>query len=366
MPLGKIGEELIHNYELIYMKILVTGNMGYIGPIVVSVLRKNFPNCVIKGMDSGFFAHCLLDSNDAFPEINIDEQIFLDIRDIQQIHLEGVDAVIHLASISNDPMGSTYESQTWDINSLASFRLAQIAKEVGVTSFVFASSCSIYGQGSDNPRSEMDNLNPLTTYAKSKVFLESALKNLADNNFRVTCLRFATACGWSPRCRFDLVINDFVLSAMAIGEISVLSDGTPWRPMIHVKDMAKALAWGVSRSIGEDYLVVNVGENKNNYQVKELAQIVASVIPNTKISIAKDSGVDSRSYRVNFDLFEKLTGHGFIEWSVHKAAEELFAKLNKIKFSDNNFRNSRYIRFNVLKDLQAREILNADLRWTSS
>lgn len=348
------------------MKILLTGNMGYIGPIVVSTLRKNFPNCFIRGIDSGFFSHCLLDGNDAFPEIKIDEQFFIDIRDIQPIHLEGFDAVIHLASISNDPMGNLFESQTWDINSLASARLAQMAKEVGVTSFVFASSCSIYGHGGDHPRSESDNLNPLTAYAKSKVYLENALKPLADNKFRVSCLRFATACGWSPRCRFDLVVNDFVLSAMSVGEISVLSDGTPWRPMIHVRDMAKALAWGVSRTIGEDYLVVNVGENQNNHQVKDLAQIVASVIPNTKISIAKEGAPDKRSYRVNFDALEKLTGPGFIEWSVRGAAEELIMQLKKIEFNDKNFRNSKYIRFNVLKNLQDREILNADLRWTSN
>jgi len=348
------------------MKILLTGNMGYIGPIVVSTLRKDFPNCIIRGLDSGLFAHCLLGEDGVLPERNVNEQFFLDIRDVQQSHLEGIDAVVHLASISNDPMGNLYEYQTWEINTQASERLAQMAKKAGVKSFVFASSCSIYGEGSDHPRSETDNLNPLTVYAKSKVYMEDALRLLADDKFKVSCFRFATACGWSPRCRFDLVLNDFVLSAMTTGQILVLSDGTPWRPMIHVNDMAKTLVWGINRLIGGDYLVVNVGSNANNYQVKELAGIVASVIPNTNIELAKEGAPDKRSYKVNFDALEKLTGPGFIQWTVQAATEELFNRLKKINFNGDNFRNSRYIRFNVLKDFQSREILNSELRWISN
>ena len=189
------------------------------------------------------------------------------------------------------------------------------------------------------------------------------MESLADDKFQVSCLRFATACGWSPRCRFDLVINDFVISAMTTAKISVLSDGTPWRPMIHVNDMAKALSWSINRVVGGSYLVVNVGTNQNNYQVKDLAEIVALVIPNTDISIAKQGAPDKRSYQVNFDKLKNLTGPGFIEWSVRDATEDLFNRLKKINYSDIDFRNSRYIRFNVLKNLQIEKLLNSDLRW---
>jgi len=345
------------------MKILITGNMGYVGPLVVSALRKSFNNCYIYGIDSGFFAHCLLDKDAAMSEVVVNQQHFLDIRDILPSNLKGIDHVIHLASISNDPMGKLYEDQTWDINSLASSRLAEMAKNAGVKSFTFASSCSIYGQGDDHPRTENDRVNPLTTYAKSKFFLEEALKPLAYKNFKVTCLRFATACGWSSRCRFDLVVNDFVASAMASKKITILSDGSPWRPMIHVQDMAKALVWGIERESGGNYLVVNAGANQNNFQVKDLAKIVASVIPNTVIEIAKNGGPDKRSYRVSFDALEKLTNSAFIEWSVKAAAEDLFEKLKGIQFKDQDLQSSRYIRFNVLKKMQSTGLLDLDLRW---
>ncbi len=345
------------------MKILITGNMGYVGPLVVSALRKKFNNCYLYGIDSAFFAHCLLDQDAAMPEVVVNQQFFLDIRNILPSHLKGIDHVIHLASISNDPMGKIYEHQTWDINSLASSRLAEMAKSAGVKSFTFASSCSIYGLGDDHPRTEDDKVNPLTTYAKSKFFLEEALRPLADNNFRVTCLRFATACGWSSRCRFDLVVNDFVASAMTTKKITILSDGSPWRPMIHVQDMAKVLVWGIEREFGGNYLVVNAGANQNNFQVKDLAKIVASVIPNTAIEIAKDGSPDKRSYRVSFDTLEKLTNSTFIEWTVKAATEDLFDKLKGIKFKVGDLQSSRYIRFNVLKKMQSTGLLDSDLRW---
>ena len=341
----------------------MTGNMGYIGPLVISEIRNKYKDAYIVGLDNCYFAHCLIDPRESLPEKNLDEQIFLDIRDLSIEKLRGVDVIIHLAAISNDPMGNIYESQTWEINSLASQKLAEMAKVAGVKSFVFASSCSIYGEGGENPRDEFDKLSPLTTYAKSKVFFEEILAQKADENFKVTCLRFATACGWSPRCRFDLVLNDFVLSAMTFKKISVLSDGSPWRPMIHVKDMAKAIVWAIEREKGGYFLKINTGNNKNNFQVRDLAEIVALAVPNTNIEIAKQATPDKRSYKVNFSLIEELGPDELISWSVKDAVINLYEKLKEVEFKQYDFRSSQYIRFNTLKKLQLCGELDSELRW---
>jgi nucleoside-diphosphate-sugar epimerase len=194
------------------MKILILGNMGYVGPSVVDQLRETYPEAELIGYDIGYFAHCL--SNvDYLPETKLNQQIFADIRNFPAELLEGVDAVINLAGISNDPMGNKYEEVTLDINFRATVRLAKLAKDKGVKNFVFASSCSMYGLADDSPRKEGDKLNPLTAYARSKVMAEEGLEPLAEDGFTVTCLRFATACGWSNRFRLDLVLNDFVAGA---------------------------------------------------------------------------------------------------------------------------------------------------------
>jgi len=226
------------------MKILITGNAGYIGPSVLRRLRQSYPQATLIGLDKGFFAHCLTNA-DILPECRADIQYFSDVRRFRPETLMGVDAVVHLAAISNDPMGNTFEKVTFDINFLASVELAKQAKIAGVKTFIFASSCSMYGQADDTPRKETSALNPLTAYAKSKVRTEVELQKLADKNFKVTCLRFATACGMSDRLRLDLVVNDFVACAVTSGNITILSDGTPWRPLIHVKDMARAFDWAI-------------------------------------------------------------------------------------------------------------------------
>jgi nucleoside-diphosphate-sugar epimerase len=346
------------------MKILITGNMGYIGPMVVKQLQSSRPDATLVGLDLGFFANCLTNSA-ILPECNIDIQYFQDIRNVTEDVLDGVDAIVNLAAISNDPMGNTFEDVTLQVNYKAGVELAKKAKRRGAKSFVFASSCSMYGSADDAPKKEDSQLNPLTAYARSKVFTERELKEIADENFTVTCLRFSTACGMSPRLRLDLVLNDFVAAAISSGEITILSDGTPWRPLINVKDMARAIDWAIDRDTdaGGRCLSVNVGSNNWNYQVKDLAEAVASVIPGLKVSINTDAMPDKRSYRVNFDLFKKLAPNHQPQVTLDKAISELRDGLQAMAFTDTHFRDSRLIRLKMLNQLLADGLLGNDLRW---
>ena len=346
------------------MKILITGNMGYIGPCVVNHLRSRYPNAELVGLDMGYFANCLTNA-DILPECRVDLQYFSDIRNLPEDSLENVDAIVHLSAISNDPMGNKFEKITLDINYHASIELARKAKAAGVKAFVFASSCSMYGSAEDSARTEDSPLNPLTAYANSKVSTETDLKKIADESFKVTSLRFSTACGMSERLRLDLVLNDFVAAAVASKQIAILSDGTPWRPLINVKDMARAIDWAINRgiAIAGDFLAVNVGSDKWNYQVKDLAEAVADVIPDVNISINKDAQPDKRSYRVNFDLFEKLAPEHQPEVDIITTIQELREGLEAMGFNNSDFRNSRFMRLKVLTDLQERGMLNDNLEW---
>jgi len=349
------------------MKILITGNMGYIGPCVVQRLRASYPHAVLIGLDVGFFANCLTNS-EILPECRIDTQYFTDVRNVSTDLLQGVDAIIHLAAVSNDPMGNTYEKVTSDINHLASIELAKKAKEAGVKSFTYASSCSMYGAADDGPRSEDSPLNPLTAYAKSKVATEKDLEQLADDTFTATSLRFSTACGMSERLRLDLVLNDFVAGAVSTKKITILSDGTPWRPLINIKDMAKAIDWAVSRKPenGGNFLAVNIGSDEWNYQVKELAEAVADIIPGVDVSINKDAQPDKRSYRVNFELFKKLAPDYQPEVNLEVTIKELKEGLEAMNFSDGNFRNSQFMRLKVLTHLREQGLLTENLVWAGS
>lgn len=345
-------------------KILITGNMGYVGPGLVKRLRMSYPDSKLIGYDLGYFADCLTNA-DIFPECRTDLQYFADIRQLSEDVLKDVDAVVHLAAISNDPMGNRFQEITHAINYQASIELAKKAKKMGVQSFVFASSCSMYGSADDKPREESSALNPLTAYAKSKVSTERDLKELADPGFKVTSLRFATACGMSERLRLDLVLNDFVAGAVSDKKITILSDGTPWRPLIHIKDMARAIDWAISRSqdAGGNFLAVNAGSNEWNYQVKELAEAVASVIPDVDVSINKDAQPDKRSYKVSFDYFKRLAPQYQPEVDLISAIKELNQGLTAMNFNDSSFRDSRLIRLKVLNDLQANGLLSENLEW---
>ncbi len=346
------------------MRILITGNLGYVGAVLVRHLRRVFPDALLVGYDSGFFAHCLTNAQE-YPERCADVQYWGDIRDIEERHLEGVDAVVHLAAVSNDPMGNRYEAVTAAINRDATRHVASLAKGCRARRFVFASSCSMYGFAAGGPRRESDALNPLTAYARSKVESEQSLATLAGDGLAVTALRFATACGMSDRLRLDLVLNDFVACALAAGEITVLSDGTPWRPLIDVKDMALAIEWALKREAGKDgdFLAINAGSDEWNYQVRDLAAAVAQQIPGTTISINKDAPPDKRSYRVDFSLFRKLAPAHQPRATLESSVRELKNGLSAMGFSDRNFRSSQFIRLRVLERHMESGRLAEDLRW---
>jgi nucleoside-diphosphate-sugar epimerase len=346
------------------MKIIIVGNLGYIGPSVTAQLRKTYPKAELIGFDIGYFAHCLTNA-DRLPEIQCDQQVFGDIRNFPVKLLQGTDAIVDLAAISNDPMSFQFEEVTLDINYRAAVKLAKLAKENGVKSFVYASSCSIYGLADDSDRTETDKVNPLTAYARSKVMAEGELEPLASDDFIITCHRFATACGWTNRLRLDLVLNDFVAGALVNKEISILSDGTPWRPMINTLDMARAIDWSLVRKKenGGKFLVVNTGSNEWNNRILALAEATAKVIPGVKIQVNPDAPPDKRSYRANFDLFKKLAPG-------HQPQEDLLSTVTEIKdnlvemgFNDPNYRQSLFIRLKVIDMLKLKGYLNDNLQW---
>lgn len=348
------------------MKVLVTGNMGYVGPVVVGHFRAQHPAATLLGFDTGFFSGVPL-TTPASPELRLDAQWYGDVRTLDGDRLRGVDAIVHLAALSNDPMGATDEALTHAINAEATAAVAAKAKAAGVKSFVFASSCSVYGAGADAPRDEGSPVDPLTAYARSKVHSEVELKKLATPDFRVTCLRFATACGMSPRLRLDLVLNDFVSTALATGKVVVLSDGSPWRPLIHVRDMARALEWGVQRGLeraGEPYLVVNAGSDVMNVQIRDLAHAVAKSIPGTEVSINTSASPDKRSYRVNFDRYKALAPGAQPSFDLHACVDDLVRGMTPVVRSP-GFQRSHFVRIDTLKALGAAGALGKDLHWTA-
>jgi nucleoside-diphosphate-sugar epimerase len=344
--------------------ILITGNMGYVGSCLVSHLRRLYPDARLIGLDTGFFAASLWPGQ-PLPECLLDLQHFHDIRQPLGSLLSGVDAIVHLAAISNDPMGTRYQEATHAINHQAAIRLAREARQAGVTRFVFASSCSVYGLAEESARTEQSSVNPLTAYARSKVACERDLQELASGDFVVTCLRFATACGPSPRLRLDLVLNDFVASAVSARQIQILSNGRPWRPLITVEDMARALDWALTRaaSAGGEFLIVNAGANDWNYQIHELASAVAELVPGTAVEMNKNAAPDNRSYRVDFSLFRLLAPHHQPAASLRQVIANLRNLLESSGFHDANFRSSSFMRLHVLAKFVSDGELTNDLEW---
>lgn len=349
------------------MNILITGAMGYIGPALARHLRQAMPNAHLIGYDTGYFAHCLTGAT-VLPESLFDAVHFGDVRSFPAELLKEVDGVVHLAAVSNDPMGKRFEAVTDAINHRASVDIFRKARDAGVGHFVFASSCSIYGFAAGGPRSEGDALNPLTAYARSKVDTEVAMAAADPGAMTVTALRFATACGMSDRTRLDLVLNDFVASALATGVITVLSDGSPWRPLIDIKDMSRAIHWALIRpnDAGGANLAVNAGSDVWNYQVRDLAQAVADQIPGTRVSIATAAPPDKRSYRVDFRRFAELAQGFTPQIGLEQTVRELKEGLSTSGFADPDFRNSQYMRLKVLERHISEGRLTEDLRWTSA
>ena len=344
------------------MKIIIIGNLGYVGPNVSNLFRKSYPEAELIGFDIGYFAKHLTNTS-IMPEAYLNHQHFGDVRNFPEKLLNGVDTIINLAAISNDPIGNKFEKVTMEINYEANIKIAEKAKKAGVKNFVFASSCSVYGSAEDTSRTETSALNPLTAYAKSKVRSEEALRSIASDTFKITCFRFATACGMSDRLRLDLVLNDFVAGALTSKSINILSDGTPWRPLINVSDMARAISWGHERksSNGGNFLVVNTGSNNWNYQIKELAYAIKDILPNVNVSINKDALPDKRSYRVNFDLFRKLAPNHQPLFDLKATVMGLINGLNAIGFDNKDFRNSSLMRLNVINNLIEQGTIDNDL-----
>jgi UDP-glucose 4-epimerase len=339
--------------------------MGYVGTEVAKYLRYSRPDAILHGLDNAYFAHCLTGAS-VLPEIILDEQLYGDLRAVQ-FDLAGYDAVVQLAAISNDPVGEQFESVTFDINQGTTISMAKAAADVGVKNFVFASSCGVYGIAAGRPRKETDPLNPITAYAKSKIGAEQGLLEIDANMVR-TSLRFATACGMSDRLRLDLVLNDFVACAVSRGEISVLSDGSPWRPLIDVVDMARAIDWAIDRPAenGGRYLAVNIGSDDRNYQVRDLANAVAAANPGTKVSINTSAPADSRSYRVDFGLYRSLAPNHQPLIDLNQSIQNLIAGLKRMNFKDSDFRSSELMRLKVLQGHIASNRLNSELEWKSN
>jgi nucleoside-diphosphate-sugar epimerase len=347
------------------LKVLITGNMGYVGPEVTKYLRSRHPSATLHGFDNAYFAHCLTGSA-VLPERYLDQQFYGDARDVS-LDLAGYDAVVQLAAISNDPMGNKFQAVTLDINQGSTISIARAAAAAGVKNFVFASSCSVYGIADGPPRKETDPLNPITAYAKSKIGAEEELASL-ETDMTVTCLRFATACGMSDRLRLDLVLNDFVACALSQGLISVLSDGSPWRPLIDVADMTRAIEWAIDRPAGTGgrYLAINAGSDDRNYQVRDLANAVARAVPGTEVSINTSAPVDSRSYKVDFGLFRSLAPNHQPVVDLDQSIKNLIAGLKKMNFKDSEFRSSDLMRLKVLQGHIDSDRLDEGLRWTKN
>jgi nucleoside-diphosphate-sugar epimerase len=346
------------------MRILITGDMGYVGPVLTRFLRERLSDAVLIGFETGFFGHCLTGAG-LLPEALLNRQVFGDIRELPADLLDRVDAVVHLSAVSNDPMGNKFEAVTGDINQRASVRLAKLAADRGVKNFVFASSCSMYGYAEGGARKETDPTNPLTAYARSKIHCENAFAELDLGGMTITSLRFATACGMSDRLRLDLVLNDFVACAITSGEITVLSDGTPWRPLIDVEDMARAITWAIARNseIGGKLLAVNAGHDESNYQVRDLAEAVSRHVTETKVSINTNAPPDRRSYKVDFGLFKSLAPDHIPQVTLDESIRRLRDGLISMGFADKDFRTSTYMRLKALERHIAADRLGPDLRW---
>lgn len=341
------------------MNILIIGHAGYVGPVLVDQLLKN-KDYNLKGIDTEYFKKKDLFKNKKYKNL---KNVFKDVRKISQIDLKNIDAIVYLAAISNDPMGNKFQKITFEINYKSALKIANLAKKNGVRKFIFASSCSMYGVTSSLPKTEKSKLNPLTAYAKSKVLAEKKLRELSTSKFNVICLRFATACGYSKNIRLDLVLNDFVASAMVNKEVVVLSDGSPWRPMIHVQDMARAINWGLELQMKDSFLTINAGSNSMNYQIKDIAKKVGKLIKGVNVSINSRALPDKRSYKVNFSKFEKMNKKFKPIYNLEKSIVDLKNHYKKNKFKIKDFRNSQYIRLKVLEKLISKKSLNNNLYW---
>ena len=341
------------------MKVFVTGNLGYIGSVLTEVLHEH--GHLVIGYDTGYFQDC-----EMMIAEKPDEQILKDIREITIQDVDGADAVIHLAALSNDPLGTLNPRLTEEINRLATVHCAKIAKAAGIQQFLFSSSCSIYGTCGDTTLTEEATFNPVSAYAVSKVLSESDLGQLASRSFSPVYLRNATAYGLAPRMRFDLVLNNLVGWALTTQKVKVMSDGSPWRPLVHIEDISLACV-AILEAPPEvvHNQAFNVGKNAENYQVRDIANMVKQIIPNTEVVYTGENQRDVRTYKVDFTKIKTNLPQFQPRWNLEAGTRQLYDYFKQHGLTSEQFLSRRYTRLDKMKSLLSQHRIDSQLNWTN-